>query len=297
MKICGTCLKHLRVTYNFLKTVRNTQESINQFVNLKYGAETELIKENVNLREDSCKVDGESEYEVKEQLVVTQGESLEDLLLNSEENVKDGELQKATKKVRSKPDDLVFECTDCDFLYTNQCQLMRHLKRTHHKEKNFICTYCNEGFKKASHLRDHIVTHTGERNFSCPICDKTFLRASTQRRHVKAHEAAPGQKTKRTPFLCTICGKNFPFSNGVQRHMRTHLGIRKHECNVCKRKFMQSTHLYVHMRTHTGEKPYVCDICGEAFSLNCSLRKHMNAHNSVEEKKTLKSDSIKESVA
>lgn len=109
-------------------------------------------------------------------------------------------------------------------------------------------------------------------------CDKTFRRISSLQRHVRSHDAAPGHKTKRTPFLCTVCGKNFPFSNGVQRHMRTHFGIRNHECEVCHRKFTQSTHLRVHMRTHTGEKPYICETCGETFALNASLQKHLATH-------------------
>lgn len=174
---------------------------------------------------------------------------------------------------------VIYQCNACDSIFNKRWKLKKHVTRHHIDEKKFQCTYCNRSFKQSYHLREHLTIHTGERNYVCNVCGKSFQRLSSQRRHVKSHEAAPGQKTKRTPFLCTICGKSFPFSNGVQRHMRTHTGIKQHECQTCGKRFTQSTHLHVHMRTHTGEKPYVCDVCGEAFSLKYGLRKHMNSHN------------------
>lgn len=322
MKICRTCVKHLRICYNFLTLVKKSQQSIKEFRKEeksngnKYESKIERkrspseqisTKDDLYITEDSnyllqpeiktetgdvftftcsrCNkrnMDSE-EYlrhrcELKKEIEIKNDKSINELLFNLKTNSKEDEVQKVTKKVKTKQSERVYECQHCQYICLKMWQLRKHLKQTHDKEKKYACSFCDKAFKQAYHLREHISTHTGERNYVCPICEKAFVRLSSHRRHVKSHDAAPGQKTKRTPFLCTVCGKSFPFSNGVQRHMRVHFGIKKYECQVCKRRFVQSTHLSVHMRTHTGEKPYICDICGDAFSLNCSLQKHMNVH-------------------
>lgn len=39
-------------------------------------------------------------------------------------------------------------------------------------ERPHRCETCGAGFKKASHLRGHLVTHTKEKLFQCDKCDK-----------------------------------------------------------------------------------------------------------------------------
>lgn len=179
-------------------------------------------------------------------------------------------------------ENLAFQCKICDMSFDKNWKLNRHTKIFHLNVKNYVCNYCHRGFKQLYHLQEHITSHTGERKFKCNICNKTFSRMSSQRKHMKAHEAAPGEKTKKSPFLCSICGKKFPYSNGAQRHMRTHSDDRRYDCKICGNKFSQKTHLRVHLRTHTGEKPYPCKLCAESFSLNANLRKHMKNHKNPE---------------
>lgn len=195
--------------------------------------------------------------------------------------------RKKEKKERDSSDNngkenLAFTCEICEKSFEKNWQLTRHVKFFHLNLKNYICNYCNRGFKQLYHLQEHITTHTGERKFKCNICDKTFSRISSQRKHMRAHDAAPGEKSKKSPFLCSVCGKKFPYSNGAQRHMRTHSDDRRIECNICGNKFSQTSHLRVHLRTHTGEKPYPCKLCAESFSLNANLRKHMKNHKTPE---------------
>lgn len=175
-----------------------------------------------------------------------------------------------------------FKCDLCEKSFEKNWQLNRHNKVFHLNVKNYICNYCNRGFKQLYHLQEHITSHTGERKFKCDICNKTFSRLSSQRKHMKAHDAAPGEKSMKSPFLCSICGKKFPYSNGAQRHMRTHSDDRRFECKICGNKFSQTTHLRVHLRTHTGEKPFPCKLCTDSFSLNANLQKHMKNHKSPE---------------
>lgn len=203
-------------------------------------------------------------------------------LLHHNCKTKNSKKENKTTTNNNGKENLVFICEICDESFKKNWQLNRHKKVFHLNVKNYVCTYCNRGFKQLYHLQEHITSHTGERKFKCDICHKTFSRMSSQRKHMKAHEAAPGEKSKKSPFLCSICGKKFPYSNGAQRHMRTHSDDRRFECKICGNKFSQTTHLRVHLRTHTGEKPYPCKLCTESFSLNANLRKHMKNHKKPE---------------
>lgn len=237
--MCWICIKHLRLSYNFRKTVLKAQEI------LKPKAVVLLQEDDID-EPLECKADEVDNFS------------------SDEANVKE--------PIKS-------NCDYCGIQCKNQWELRRHLTKVHPDLRKFMCTYCGKAFKKSNHLKEHQTSHTGEKKYSCPICEKRFPRVASQKRHMRGHDRPLGHKTIRTPFLCTICGKNFPFSSGVQRHMRIHLGIKKFECNLCKRKFTQSTHLQVHMRTHTGEKPYICDICGQKFSLKACMLKHItNLH-------------------
>lgn len=191
--------------------------------------------------------------------------------------------EKETKSsINNGKENAAYKCEICEKSFDKNWQLNRHIKVFHLNVKNYICSYCNRGFKQLYHLQEHVTSHTGERKFKCNICTKTFSRMSSQRKHMKAHESAPGEKSKKSPFLCPICGKKFPYSNGAQRHIRTHFDDRRFECKICGNKFSQTTHLRVHLRTHTGEKPYPCNLCAESFSLNANLRKHMKNHKKPE---------------
>lgn len=310
MEICKLCIKNLRISYQFRETVSYSQATLKKYTtqNLIKNDIDHMIK--VESNEDTSNIicddiiedmliDAKKE-DIKNEINVYDSDSSDCFLADlksdlkidqseialitpneaEEEDPANNRIERSTKKkTRIRKERKSFNCTPCALDFDKKWKLDKHVAQVHSvEEKKYICTFCNRAFKQSYHLREHITSHTGERNYSCTICDKTFQRQSSQKRHIKSHDAAPGHKTKRTPFLCTICGKSFPFSNGVQRHMRIHLGIRRHECAICNKKFMQSTHLHVHMRTHTGEKPYICDTCGEAFSLNASLQKHMSVH-------------------
>lgn len=79
------------------------------------------------------------------------------------------------------------KCIYCGKLFTSNCFMIDHVKRTHLKEKNVECQICYEKFFDTQCLKTHMVKHNGERNFHCDICGKKFLWKKNLRGHMALH--------------------------------------------------------------------------------------------------------------
>lgn len=80
------------------------------------------------------------------------------------------------------------KCEQCGKMFTRNSFMKDHVRRTHLKEKNVVCTVCNEKFFDNYLLRMHMVKHEGERRFSCTVCGKAFLRRSNLHSHMEMHK-------------------------------------------------------------------------------------------------------------
>ncbi|XP_048485640.1 zinc finger protein 728-like [Plutella xylostella] len=79
------------------------------------------------------------------------------------------------------------KCTYCDRMFTKNSFMRSHIKRTHLKEKNVVCPYCNVKFFDNYILRQHIVKHIGDKNFHCDVCGKSFFWKKNLRGHMASH--------------------------------------------------------------------------------------------------------------
>ncbi|XP_059145044.1 uncharacterized protein LOC131932187 isoform X2 [Physella acuta] len=161
-------------------------------------------------------------------------------------------------------------CSLCDKGFKQLSHLQQHF-RIHTDERKYICSCCERGFKQLSHLQQHFRIHTGERKYVCQICNRAFKQMTHLQQHHIIH-------TGERKYICQVCNRAFKQMTHLQQHHRIHTGERKYVCQICNRAFKQLTHLQKHHVIHTGERKYECQVCNRAFKQMTHLQQHHKIH-------------------
>ncbi|XP_061086203.1 histone-lysine N-methyltransferase PRDM9 isoform X2 [Conger conger] len=159
----------------------------------------------------------------------------------------------------------VFPCMECQFSFTAEVYLHKHIRRSHPEEftrlqgSGSICSQCGRGFSNLDSLKEHQCAEAGERPHCCSECGRTFTRSC----HLKRHERTIHIKEK--PYCCSQCGKCFSQSAGLKRHQHVHTGGRRN-----------------HGRVDVMPKVFPCLHCTFSFTSAFLLHKHMKRHHPEE---------------
>ncbi|XP_076844041.1 histone-lysine N-methyltransferase PRDM9 isoform X2 [Brachyhypopomus gauderio] len=189
-------------------------------------------------------------------------------------------------------------CSRCGLYFKRLCNLRRHERTIHAKERPYCCTRCLKSFTQLSGLKRHQESHARRRAhrqstvlanatiYPCAHCSFSFTGERYLYKHIRRHHpemttkyvnCGEGDVTSKG-HSCTQCSKTFRTIRGFKNHACFRQGDQLYLCPDCGKSFGWFNSLKQHQRIHTGVKPYMCSQCDKSFVHSGQLNVHMRTH-------------------
>lgn len=134
-------------------------------------------------------------------------------------------------------------CIICLEHFPNEIEFYEHVMFAHEGHTIYFCDYCDREFELQNSLIMHRKSHFKERNYVCGTCGVTFLDSDSLECHfVKNH-------SKILPYICEVCGKGFTRHSRYQFHLLIHQKLVVETiiaCSICELVFPSKIRLTSH---------------------------------------------------
>ncbi|KAF7274024.1 hypothetical protein GWI33_013290, partial [Rhynchophorus ferrugineus] len=216
---------------------------------------------------------------------------------------------KRSKKLVKVKEELRYQCTFCQAIYSNLIALNDHMKaHLVHDDTGMVfkktitmslheCEVCHTKFPSFKQLRLHSrmhepvktkkidppvlynimgeedgdVSNNGEREvFQCPVCQKVYDKGY-EAVHMKMHQ-------EHEVHICYVCNRKFDTKENLEMHIKAHSGTKKFACSYCKKPFTNYKALENHVVNQCHKRQHECQYCGRRFARPHEKVKHERIH-------------------
>uniref|UniRef100_A0A674AMA0 Uncharacterized LOC115163420 n=1 Tax=Salmo trutta TaxID=8032 RepID=A0A674AMA0_SALTR len=191
-------------------------------------------------------------------------------------------------------------CSLCNKTFDSPYLMRKHLK-SKHDQLPYQCPGCGGNFQRNFHLKEHKKECLVAKSLlSCSLCDKTFIEASNLTKHVRSHT-----------YQCTKCLQSFERQEDLQTHLQNVFeepaqfeedntsmpsfedgteisqpndtsnvlptrkeSSRARTCRLCHKTFDTIHFMKKHLNSKHAQLPYQCLHCGENFRKKFNLKEH-----------------------
>lgn len=174
-------------------------------------------------------------------------------------SVKRSVLTRHMETHKDRPRDLI--CEVCGAAYCSKMVLQHHIFTQHQNGRRYKCDFegCTYIFCYKSELVAHKRSHTKEKPYLCSVCGYEGSNTYALTKHMRIH-------TKEKPFVCPFpnCKYASRFSAHLVRHKRLHTGEKPYKCPFCNYRCNAQENLRKHVRNtkkHAGKNMYMCKDC------------------------------------
>lgn len=173
-----------------------------------------------------------------------------------------------------------FPCDLCAFVSISSVNFQLHKKYEHGEvKKSFVCDFseCNKRFARPGQLKAHIrLTHEKRKDKICSSCGKAFSTTTRLKEHlISAHSSHEDSSVS-----CEFCSKRFMTLRTLKNHLVYHEKPQFHCQLGCEKSFFRAALLDGHHKSHLAQKDFVCPFmnCNQKYFLKSHLNRHIRSY-------------------